>query len=150
MVDDQMKVILAVFLWATPELCAFAQSGFFLVVASKSPCAHLVQTVDFQQEYCITEDPIIKPTDFTVVGDLQYDLVHENQFFNLRFTKSGLETLTLICKNLPDKQLVLVVNGKAAGIYRNKSIQPVQLMPISGKANSKEIRWVYDNLKSLN
>jgi len=127
-----------------------AQTGFFLIVTSKENCPHLVKSVDYKQTYCIPNDPIIGGKEFRVEGNLQYDLTHENQFFGLRLTKEGLETLRLICANLPEKQLVLVVNGKAAGLYNNKNFKPAELMSISGKANSPEFHWVYDNLKDKN
>lgn len=138
-------LIMALYLFPS-GFCALAQTGFYLIVDNNENCSHLVKTLDYKEKYCITVDPIISGGEFHVEGSLQYDQSHENQFFSLRLTKGGVETLTLVCTNLPEKQLVLVVNGKAAGIYYNKNFKPTQLMPISGKANSKEINWVYDNL----
>jgi hypothetical protein len=146
-----MKVfLLTICLVLISSFWARAQTGFFMMLSTKEDCSRLVKTLDFKQQYCVTEDPIISGAEFSVEGNLQYDLVHENQSFSIRFTKAGLETLTLICTRLPEKQLVLVVDGKAAGTYDNKNIKPTQIMPISGKADSKEINWVYDKLKNRN
>jgi hypothetical protein len=145
-----MKIFFAALCLFTSDFSSMAQTGFFLIVPNKENCSHLIKTVDFRQEYCITADPIISGKEFQVEGNLQYDLLHENQFFSLRLTTGGLETLRLICTNLPEKQLVLVVNGKAAGLYNNKNFKPAQLMSISGKADSKEFNWVYDNLRNKN
>lgn|GEM_PF-5580115 len=145
-----MKIFFAVFCFLASDFCSMAQTGFFLIVPNKKNCSRLIKTVDLTQEYCITADPIISGEEFQVEGNLQYDFLHENQFFSLRLTAGGLETLKLICNNLPEKQLVLVVKGKAAGLYNNKNFKPAQLISISGKANSKEFNWVYDNLKNKN
>jgi hypothetical protein len=134
----------------TAGFSAVAQTGFFLIVPNKENCPHLVKTVDNNQEYCIPNDPIINGEEFHAEGNLQYDPARNNQFFGLRLTKAGLETLRLICANFPEKQLVLVVNGKAAGLYDNKNFKPAPLMSISGKANSKEFNWVYEKLKNKN
>src|SRR5258706_14260190 len=128
-----MKIYLSafcLFLVSISNFCALAQTGFFLIVTTKENCSHLIKTVDNGQEYCITGDPIIGGGEFQVEGNLQDDLLHENQFFSLRLTTGGLETLRLICTNFPEKQLVLVVNGKSAGIYNNKNFKPAQLMSI--------------------
>ncbi len=136
-----------VFLFAA-GFVVMAQTGFFLIVPNKENCPHLVKTVDNNQEYCIPNDPIINGEEFHAEGNLQYDPARNNQIFVLRLTAVGLETLRLICANFPEKQLVLVVKGRAAGLYDNKSFKPAQLMSISGKANSQEFRWVYENLKN--
>jgi len=128
-------------------LCAFAQTGFFFV-DNKGHCSIAVKSVNNQDEYCITEEPIIKGSEFKTEGNLQYDLTQQNQFFNIRFTKNGFETLKLICEHMPEKGLVLVVNGKVAGTYDGKNLKPTLVMPVSGKANSKEITWVFENLKN--
>ncbi len=125
-----------------------AQTGFFLAIENKDQCPHLVKAVDFLQEYCITEEPIIKSSEFKVEGSLEYDLSRTTQYFIIHFTKSGFETLKLICSYMPEKQLVLVVDGKAAGVYDKKKLKPTQIMPINGKADSKEIKWVYETLKN--
>jgi len=134
----------------TSGFCAFAQTGFFLIVPNKENCPHLVKTVDYKQEYCIPNDPIISGSEFQVEGNMQYDHTRNNQIFVLRLTTVGLETLRLICANFPEKQLVLVVKGRAAGLYDNKNFKPAQLMSISGRANSQEFHWVYENLKNKN
>jgi hypothetical protein len=127
---------------------ATAQTGFFLIIENKEHCAHPVTSIDFQEEYCITEIAIIKESEFKAEGELQSDLVLNSRFFYIRFTKSGFETLKMICEHLPEKHLVLVVNGKAIGTYDGKKLKPTERMPIIGKADSKEINWVFENLKN--
>lgn len=146
-----MKILFTAFyLTLVPQIRSLAQTGFFLVVENKDQCPHLVKAVDFLQEYCIPEEPIIKPSEFKVEGNLEYDLSQTTQYFIIHFTKSGFETLKLICDHMPEKQLVLVVGGKAAGVYDKKKLTPAQIMPINGKADSKEIKWVFETLKNLN
>jgi hypothetical protein len=143
-----MKTLFTVFYFVfISSLCALSQTGFFLVVGNNDHCSRLVKSFDYLQQYCITEEPIIKEMEFKAEGSLQYGLTQQEQFFNIRFTKNGFETLKLICKHLPDKKLVLVVNGKGIGTYDNRNLKPTVLMQISGKANSKEINWVFENLK---
>ncbi len=146
-----MKIsVTATFFFLAIRFCASAQTGFFLIAETKGNCSHLVKSVDYQNqnEYCITDEPIIKSAEFSVVGQLQYDLLKTTQFFNIRFTKSGYETLKLICDHMPEKQLLFVVTNKAAGIFDSKKLKPSQLMPISGVADSKEIKWVFENVKN--
>jgi hypothetical protein len=123
-----------------------AQTGFFLALDKTVPCTKSLVSLDEQQKYCITDEPIIKSSEFKVEGKIQDDLTQKNQYFNIRFTKSGFETLKLICEHLPEKQLLLVVNGKVAGTYQSKNLRPMSVMPISGTANSQEIKWLYENL----
>jgi hypothetical protein len=123
-----------------------AQTGFFLIVDNKNSCSKPLYSLDGRQRYCVTDEAIIKDSEFKVEGNIQDDLTQRNQYFTIRFTKNGLETLKLICENFPEQKLLFVVNGKVAGTYDNKKLIPMALMPISGLANSKEIKWVYDNL----
>src|SRR6267154_6756995 len=100
----KLRVLLTGVFLFTCGFCSIAQTGFFLIVTNKENCPHLVKTVDNQQQYCIPVDPIISGEEFRVEGNLQYDLSRNNQFFGLRLSKLGLETLRLICANLPEKQ----------------------------------------------
>ncbi len=146
-----MKILFTIFCHLLiSNFSVFAQTGFFLVVDNKEHCIHLLKSVDYQQEFCVPEEPIIKSSEFNVEGKLEYDVLKENQFFNLRFSQTGFETLKLICQRLPLKQLVLVVNGKVAGTFDSKKMKPIQLMAINGKADSKEIKWVYETLRDKN
>jgi hypothetical protein len=124
---------------------ASAQTGFFLKLDSKTSDSHLVSTVDSKNEFLVPLEPIINGFEFKVADSLQYDPIHNDQYFNIRFTKIGFETLKMICELVPAKELVLVVNGKAITLT-NKS-KPGQLMRISGPANSEEILWIFKNLK---
>lgn len=144
------SVVLTGILLLTAGFCSEAQTGFFLVVNTRENCPHLVKTVDYKNEYCIPNDPIISGHEFRVEGNPQYDLSRENQFLVLRLSDEGLETLKLICANFPEKQLVLVVNGRAAGFYENKDFKPAQRMSVWGKADSREFNWIYENLKNNN
>lgn len=142
-----MKVFMISFL-----LAAFVQvneggpTGFFLALDNTTNCKP-IPTLDGQNEFCITDEAIIKESEFKVDGVLQDDLLKKTQYFNLRFSQSGFETLKLICEKLPEKKLLFVVNGKVVGAYDNKKFKPSQIIPISGISNSKEIKWVYEALK---
>jgi hypothetical protein len=130
--------------------CATAQTGFFLAMEDIVKCEHLATSLDFKQKYCITEEPIISETEFKVEGGLQNDLITQNQFFNLRFSKTGFEKLKTICERLPQDKLVFVVKGKAIGTYESKNLKPAQLIQISAKADSNDLSWVLENLKKTN
>src|SRR5205814_333803 len=127
-----------------------AQTGFFLVIEAKDFCEHPILSFDEKRKYCITDEAIIGKSEFKVDSELQFDLTQKNQFFNLRFTKQGFETLKMICQHMPEKTLVFIVNGKAAGTYNSKGLKPTLIMPINGIANSDEIKWVFENLKKVN
>lgn len=125
---------------------ASAQTGFFLKLNSKTSDSYLVSTFDSKNEFLVPLEPIINELQFKVADSLQYDPIHNDQYFNIRFTKLGFETLKMVCDIVPEKELVLVVNGKAITLT-NKS-KPRQLMRISGPANSEEVRWIFENLKN--
>ena len=124
---------------------ASAQTGFFLRLDAKTSESHLVSAVDSKNEFLVPLEPIINETEFKLADSLQHDALNNDLFFNIRFTKIGFETLKMICNSLPEKELLLVVNGKAINLT-NKS-RPRQLMRISGPPNSKEISWIFENLK---
>lgn len=146
-----MRILLISVCLLLAKKSAFGQTGFFLVVDNKDQCFQTIVSVDEKEKFCITEEAVIKDSEFKVDGEIQFaDLAQKNQYFNIRFTDKGLETLRLICSYLPEKKLILVVKGKAAGSYDNKKLRPMLLMPISGKANSKELKWVFENLKNPN
>jgi hypothetical protein len=124
---------------------ASAQTGFFLKLDAKTSDSHLVTTVDAKTEFLVPLEPIIPASEFNLYDSLQRDPIYNDEYFNIRFTKIGFETLKMICESLPDKELLLVVNGKAVTLT-NKS-KPRQTMRISGPVNSKEIRWIFENLR---
>jgi hypothetical protein len=140
-----MKIIFTLCLLYS-HVFAFGQTGFFLLV-DKGSCERSAVALDNKQKYCITEEPIIKQSEFKIEGELQNYSQTQTEFFNLRFTKSGFETLKLICDRMPEKKLVFVVKGRAVGTYDGKNLRPRQVIQISGKSDSKEIRWVLENLR---
>lgn len=144
-----MRVILSFCIVFASTFYGSAQTGFFLII-EKGFCEHPAMSLDNTQKYCIPEEPIIKGSEFKPEGNLLSDVSTQSQFFNLRFTNSGFETLKVICEQMPEKKLVLVVNGKAVGTYDNKNLKPRQVIQISGKADSKEISWIFENLKKDN
>jgi hypothetical protein len=148
MIKSLKTIILSFCFCVVASLYAFGQTGFYLIVDNKDLCVHTVMSIDEKQKFCITDEPIIKESEFKTVGALQYDFLKENQFFNLQFSESGLETLKLINEHLPNRRLVFVVKGKEVGIYRGKNLKPTEYMPIRDKVNSPDIKWVYDNLKA--
>src|SRR5258706_2710293 len=141
-----MRVIFSFCVVFASTFYAAAQTGFFLII-EKGFCEHPAMSLDNTEKYCIPEEPIIKASEFKPEGDLQNDAITQIQFFNLRFTKSGFETLKVICEQMPEKKLVFVVNGKAVGTYDSKNFKPGQVIQISDKAKSKMISWVFENLK---
>ncbi len=146
-----MKIFLISVFFIIANKFAVGQTGFFLVVETKEQCFQTVVSLDGKNRFCITEEAIIKDSEFKVDGEILFtDLTQKTQYFNIRFTDKGLETLKLICQYLSEKKLILVVKGKVAGLYDNKKLKPLQLMPILGKTNSKELKWVFENLKNKN
>lgn len=143
-----MKISVVLFVFSFVVFSAAAQTGFYLIVDDKQPCEKSLFAVDkyISTKYCVTDEPIIKESEFKVDSKILEDLTKQHQYFNIRFTKSGFETLKLICEHLPENQLVFVVKGKVAGTYASKNLKPAMVIPISGKANSAEIKWVYENL----
>ncbi len=140
-----MKIILSVcFILYISIHGVFAQTGFFLKLDNKANCSLLVTSVDSKNEFCVPPESVINESEFKVEGGLQFNLTHSDVYFNIRFTKTGFETLKMICDFMPEKDLLLVVNGKAVNLT-NKS-QPRQLIRISGPADSKEIQWIFENL----
>src|SRR5258708_6315369 len=144
-----MRVILSFCIVFASTFYAAAKTGFFLII-EKGFCAHPAMSLDDKQKYCIPEEPIIKESEFKTEGNLENDPISQSQFFNLRFTKSGFETLKVICELMPEKRLVFVVNGKAVGTYDSKNLKPGQVIQISDKAKSKMISWIFENLKKNN
>src|SRR5258706_4779024 len=144
-----MKVILSFCIAFASTFYAAAQTGLFLIV-EKGFCEHPTMSLDGTQKYCIPEEPIIKELEFKTEGNLENDASTHSQFFNLRFSKSGFETLKVICERMPEKKLVFVVSGKAVGTYDSKNLKPAQVIQISGKPDSKEISWIFENLKKKN
>jgi hypothetical protein len=125
-----------------------AQTGFYLVMENGGTyCAREVEDFDGKKKYCVPENPIVNRADFEVVGYLQYSPDLKEQFFYIRFNQSGYETLRMIHAGMPKSKLALVVKGKALGIYDGKTFDPTKTMYISGKSNSKEINWMFDNIK---
>jgi hypothetical protein len=146
-----MKIFLISVCLVLANKFAFGQTGFFLVVETKDQCFQTVVSLDEKNKFCITEEAVIKDSEFKVDGGILFtDLTQTDQNFNIRFSDNGLESLKLICQHLPEKRLILVVKGKVAGIYENKKLKPIQKMPITGKTNSKELKWVFENLKNRN
>lgn len=143
-----MRIPVTLIFFSLASFVADAQTGFYLVLDSKSPCEKSLYAVDKYNstKFCVTNEPVINESEFKVDSNILDDLGKQNQYFNIRFTKSGFETLKLICEHLPEKQLVFVVKGKVAGTYPSKSLKPAMVIPITGKANSAEIKWVYENL----
>jgi hypothetical protein len=141
------KVFLLALFFCAIGPCANAQTGFYLVTEDTKPCPHQVEAFDGKMKYCVAENAVVYLADFKVEGYLQYSLDLKEQFFNIRFNKSSFETLRLIHDGLPNSKLLLVVNGKGMGVYDGKTFDPTEAMHISGKAGSKEIHWVFDNMK---
>jgi hypothetical protein len=143
-----MKILVTLILFSFAGFFVDAQTGFYLVLDNKAPCKKALYAVDkyINTKFCVTDEAIIKESEFKLDSKILEDLNKQNQYFNIRFTKSGYETLKLICERLPEKQLVFVVKGKVAGTYPSKSLKPAMVIPITGKANSAEIKWVYENL----
>ncbi len=139
-----MKILILIFILG--GFRAHAQTGFFLAIDSKGPCAKQIVSLNGSKKFCITAEAIIKDSEFKVEGQIRDDLTHKNQYFYIRFTKTGFETLTLVCKGLSEKELLFVVDGKVVGIYESKNLKPMQHMPISGPNNSREFKWVYETL----
>lgn len=145
----RVVVIYVILLWIAGSIPGICQTGFFIALDKKDFCVQKVIALDGKSEFCVTNEPIISAKDFKVEGGIKYtDLTQQTEYFNLRFTDKGFESLQLICEHFPEKQLLLIVKGKVVGDYESKKLKLVQVMPISGKAHSKELRWVYDNLKS--
>jgi hypothetical protein len=141
-----MKIIIpACFILYVSIHSVSAQTGFFLKMDNKASCSLIVTSVDSKNEFCITPEPVINESEFKVEDSLQFNPSHSDIYFNIRFTKTGFETLKMICDFMPEKDLLLVVKGKTITLT-NKS-QPRQVIRISGPSDSKEIRWVFENLK---
>ncbi|HLZ16859.1 MAG TPA: hypothetical protein VKQ08_07455, partial [Cyclobacteriaceae bacterium] len=103
------------------DFSANAQTGFYLIIENIGKCSHEVEDFDGKKKYCIPENAIVNRTDFKVEGHLQYSLDLKEQFFNIRFNKSSFETLKIIHDGMLNSKLVLVVNGKAMGVYDRKT-----------------------------
>jgi len=142
-----IKVLLLILVSFTIRFGASAQTGFYLIIENINACPHQVADFDGIKKYCIPEKPIVQRTDFKVEGYLQYSLDMKEQFFTIRFNKGSYETLKMIHDGMPNNKVLLVVDNKAMGVYDGKALDPTELMHIMGKAGSKEIRWIFNNMK---
>jgi len=140
-----MKTILHCFILYVSIHSVYAQTGFFIKQDNKANCSQVVHSADSKNEICIPPAPIIGESEFKVEDSLQFNLTHSDIYFNIRLTNVGFETLKMICDFMPEKDLLFVVEGMAITLT-NKS-QPKQVIRISGPADSKEIRSIFENLK---
>jgi hypothetical protein len=142
-----IKVFLLTLISFVMRFGASAQTGFYLIIENIDACPQQVEDFNGKKKYCIPEKAIVYRTDFKVEGYLQYSLDLKEQFFNIRFNKNSFETLRMIHDGMPNNKLLLVVNDRAMGVYDGKTFDPTELMHISGRAGSKEIHWIFDNMK---
>lgn len=138
-----MKIILMLCSWLAFIHCVHAQTGFYLVPDDRD-CVHRVTGLDLKQ-YCITEEPIIDKSEFKAEGRVQQEIPSQKQYFSLRFTNVGFEKLKVIREQLPEKQLVLVVNGIAVGAFEH--MVPRQVVQIIFPRDSKDIDTILNALK---
>lgn len=138
-----MKIVLTLCSWLAFAHCAHAQTGFYLVPDDRD-CGHRVTGLDLKQ-YCITDQPIIDKSEFKAEGSVQREIQSQKQYFSLRFTKVGFEKLKVIREQLPEKQLVLVVNGIAVGAFEH--MVPRQVIHIIFPPESKDIDTILNALK---
>ncbi len=136
------------FLFGNITLC-FSQNktGFYFETASKKNCVHLVRSFDEKNRYCITEKPIIYETEFESISTIEYDSSSHTKSVKLKLSKKGFEAIRSISITFPNTKLLLVVNGKAAGLFNPNGILK-QILPISGSIDSPEIDWIVENLRN--
>lgn len=119
------------------------------MVDANVPSAKSILRLDAKLKYCVTDEPIIMESEFKVKGKIQEELSHKNRYFDLRSRKSGFETIKLICKHVPEKQLMFLASGKVAATIKRKKLQPMQVLLIRDRAGSKEINWICKSAYSI-
>jgi preprotein translocase subunit SecD len=122
-------------------------NGFYFVVEGKKNCPYVVFSFDEKRKYCLTKEPILNAAEFESVSEVQNDRARQLKFVNLQLTKKGFALIKKLTSQLPNKELLLVVNDHVVGTFNGANQVISRTIPISGSVDSQVVDWVYNQLK---
>jgi preprotein translocase subunit SecD len=134
--------------WARLTDCFCQQAtGFYFAIDDKKNCPYIVYAFDEKKKYCMTKEPIIKASEFESVSEVQYDRARQSKFVNLQLTKKGFALIKKLTAQLPNQELLLVVDDRMVGTFSGTGQLVSRTVPISGPMDSQAVDWVYTKLK---
>jgi preprotein translocase subunit SecD len=119
-------------------------TGFYIVIHSKKACQKSLPFLDGKKTFCLTNEPIIKKSEFASVTSITQ--IQDYNFISLTLTSRGFNKYNEISVKMKGTQMALVVEDKVVAIFTNngeifKSIQIGKDMSLS------DLQWVYQKLK---
>lgn len=101
------------------------------------------------KKVCIAPNAIIGHEEFAFITPIRNIQGRKTAYFNLVFTDKGFATLKKLYSELPASELVLVIDDKVVGNIKNMDVIRNRTLRIDGQANSPDLLWVHEHLKTV-
>ncbi|HEY8938050.1 MAG TPA: hypothetical protein VIM65_22665 [Cyclobacteriaceae bacterium] len=124
-------------------------NGLYIILDDARDCPNRRPTVNNKtKKYCVSQRPIISAVEFESISQVIIDSIHNQKMVILKLSKNGFNTWKGVIKNFPNSSMALIIDGFAAGTFKNKEGEiPSFNIPINGPINSTEVDWIYEHLK---